>query len=238
MGRKLLIRLVVLLALLVGADRVAVAIAEGVVASQLAKVGHLAATPSVSIAGFPFLTQALSGHYDQIDVVVPAFDTGTVGLRDLRLAVRGTDLPLTEALGGSVGAVHVDGITGTAQLPYAALAVGSQVQDLSVVPAGDGVEVRGTVVVAGRSVSGTALASAELEGAVLVVRARSVRTTAASTPAVRAEVGRQLGLRLKLDGLPFGLRVTDVTVGPSGLRLTAGVGPTELRALPAPRPRG
>ncbi len=227
--RKLIVRLVVLLVLLVGADRVSVAIAEGVVASQLAKVGDLAATPSVSIAGFPFLTQAVSGRYERIEVTIAAFDTGTVKLRDLRLAVRGTDLPLTEALGGSVGSVGVEGITGSAQLPYAALAVGSQVQDLTVVPAGDGVEVRGTVLVRGRSVTGTALASAELQGTVLVVKARSVRTSTASTAAVRAEVGRQLGLRLKLDGLPFGLRVTDATVGSTGLRLTAGVGPTQLR---------
>jgi hypothetical protein len=227
--RRLVIRLLVLLALGVVADRVAVRVAEGVVASQLAKVGHFAATPSVSIAGFPFLTQALGGHYDRIDVSVPAFNTGTVKLRDLRLAVRGTDLPLRQALGGSVDSVGVDGITGSALLPYTALAVGSQVQGLSIVPAGDGVEVKGTVLVAGRQVSGTALASAELEGTVLVVRARSVRTTVASTDAVRAEVGRQLGFRVRLDGLPFGLRVTDVKVGRAGLSLSAGVGPTKLR---------
>lgn len=229
MVRRLVVRLVVVLVLVVGADRLAVAIAQGVVASQLAKVGRLAATPSVSIEGFPFLTQALSGRYDRIRVVVPALDTGEVSLRDLRLVVRGARLPLSQALGGSVGAVAVDGISGSAQLPYATLARGSDVQDLSVVPAGDGVEVRGTVLVAGRPVSGTALASAELQGTVLVVQARSVRTTAPSTEAVRAEVGRQLGLRLKLDGLPFGLRVKDVTVGASGLRLTASVGPTQLR---------
>lgn len=234
LGRKVVIRLAVLLALAVAADRISVAVVDGVVASQLKKVGRLSADPSVSVRGFPFLTQALAGRFDEVAVTVPSLDAGDVRLRNLQLVVRGARVPLRDALSGSVGAVAVDGISGSAQLPYADLAALSTVKDLTVVPAGDGVMLRGTVLVAGRSVKGSALASAELSHDVLVVRSRSVTTDVPTSAAIRAQVGALLDLRVRLGGLPFGLHVVDATAGPTGLRLTAKVGRTVLRALPPP----
>lgn len=234
LGRKLLVRLAVLLALAVVADRISVAVVDGVVASQLKKVGRLSADPSVSVKGFPFLTQALSGRYDRIEVTVPSFDAGDVMLRDLRLVVRGAALPLKEAVGGSVGAVAIDGISGTAQLPYSDLAALSTVRDLTVTPAGDGVMLRGTVLIRGRTVKGTALASAELDHGALVVRSRSVRTDVPMSAAATQQVGALLDLRVRLDHLPFGLRVTGAAVGATAVRLTASVGHSVLRALSPP----
>ena len=58
--KKLLVALLVLLALLVGADRVAEQVAEGRIADQLR--ADLSSAPQVEIGGFPFLTQALAGR--------------------------------------------------------------------------------------------------------------------------------------------------------------------------------
>ena len=60
--KALAVLLVLVLGLLVLADRVGVAVAEGQVAEQVEARGGLAGTPEVDIAGFPFLTQARSGE--------------------------------------------------------------------------------------------------------------------------------------------------------------------------------
>ena len=63
---KVTVGLVVLSGLLVGADRIAVGVAEGEVADQLVQHGVLTQRPRVSIEGFPFLTQALSMKLDDV----------------------------------------------------------------------------------------------------------------------------------------------------------------------------
>jgi len=70
--KALIISLVVLLGLLVVADRVTVNIAEQKVAEQIARQGGLDGTPAVDITGFPFLTQAIAGHYDDIRIALTA----------------------------------------------------------------------------------------------------------------------------------------------------------------------
>ena len=64
--RKLLIALVVLAVLFVAVDRIALVIAEDEIASRIATAYSLPADPGVSITGFPFLTQVVSGNYQQI----------------------------------------------------------------------------------------------------------------------------------------------------------------------------
>jgi hypothetical protein len=63
---KLTIGLVVLGGLLVGADRVAVGVAEDQAAQQLVSSGRMSSRPNVSISGFPFLTQAMAGEFDGV----------------------------------------------------------------------------------------------------------------------------------------------------------------------------
>ncbi len=226
--RKLLVVVAVLTALAVGADRVAVAVAQGVLASQLGKVGDLRTDPSVTIAGFPFLTQAFDGHYERIEV--RADDVARKGLRVSRLtvALEGVDLPLSKALKGSVGAVPVAGLSATALVSYADLAAASDLPDLTITRAGDGVRVAGTVTVGGRPVKASALSSVELSGTTLVVTTRSVE--GALAPAVKAEVARALGIRAPVAALPFGLGLKDLQVTNDGALLTAASGPTTLRA--------
>jgi hypothetical protein len=65
--RKLIIGLVVLIILLVAGDFVAKAVAQSVVASQIQKQGF-PKKPSVSIAGFPFLTQVASRNFQKITI--------------------------------------------------------------------------------------------------------------------------------------------------------------------------
>ncbi|GAA2742951.1 MULTISPECIES: LmeA family phospholipid-binding protein [Kitasatospora] len=63
---KLLIGLGVIAGLLAGADRLAVGVAEDEAADKLVSSGRMSARPNVSIEGFPFLTQAVSGEFDGV----------------------------------------------------------------------------------------------------------------------------------------------------------------------------
>ncbi|MFG2820644.1 DUF2993 domain-containing protein [Kitasatospora sp. NPDC048365] len=63
---KALIGLAVLAGLLVGADRLAVGVAEDEAADLLVNSGRVGSPPEVTIEGFPFLTQALSGEFDEV----------------------------------------------------------------------------------------------------------------------------------------------------------------------------
>ncbi|MDH6579590.1 DUF2993 domain-containing protein [Kitasatospora sp. MAP5-34] len=63
---KMTIGLAVLAGLLVGADRVAVGVVQDEAAGQLVSSGRLSSKPTVSIDGFPFLTQALAGTFDSV----------------------------------------------------------------------------------------------------------------------------------------------------------------------------
>lgn len=74
---KATIGLVVLSGLLVGADRIAVGVAEDQAADQLVKTGYLSQRPQVSIEGFPFLTQALSMELDDVRLSADGLTVGT-----------------------------------------------------------------------------------------------------------------------------------------------------------------
>jgi len=66
--RPIVITVVILLALLVGADFGAAAVAEYQVSKRAKAAFNLSDDPAVTVRGFPFLTQAIGGEYDHITV--------------------------------------------------------------------------------------------------------------------------------------------------------------------------
>jgi hypothetical protein len=112
-ARPIVITLVVLLALLVGADFGAAAIAEYQVSKRARTAFALSDDPAVTVNGFPFLTQAISGEYNHITV-----DAKGVPVRDLLQDVevhadlRGVQAPLSDLLSGKVDSIQVNQIEG------------------------------------------------------------------------------------------------------------------------------
>ncbi|SDL31268.1 Protein of unknown function [Glycomyces sambucus] len=93
--RRLLITLVVVLALAALGDRVANAVAERRIATEVAATAadHGAYSdqrPDVTIHGWPFLTQAWSGDFEQIDITLK--DVGAEGLVFPELAMTAYDV--------------------------------------------------------------------------------------------------------------------------------------------------
>ncbi|MGW0712862.1 LmeA family phospholipid-binding protein [Streptomyces sp. NPDC002643] len=80
--RILLIVAVILGGLFVIADRVAVGFAEDEAAQQLKTSEGLTDTPSVSIKGFPFLTQVAGGELDEVEVGIKDYEAKASGASD------------------------------------------------------------------------------------------------------------------------------------------------------------
>jgi hypothetical protein len=227
--KGLLLTLVVLLGLAVLADRVAVGFAENKVAQQLAAKGDLDGTPAVDIAGFPFLTQAIAGDYEDVRISLTAAELGQpAGTRaDVRL--HGVHVPLSSVLSGSVDEVPVDRIAGTATLSYSLLAA-QLGGDTTLHQEGDGLRITKTVEVLGRTLPLTAVGTVTLDGNELVVDVQKVSGAGVDVPGFLVDrVSDLLDIRYTVPALPFGLRLTSVEPAAGGVRITVAAKDAVLR---------
>jgi hypothetical protein len=96
--RKLIVFLILLVVLLVAVDRVAVAGVQRDLANRIAAASNLSGTPTVTIEGIPFLTQAVSGHYPEVRFDLGTFTYGGVPVKNLRGAAYDVTAPLADVL--------------------------------------------------------------------------------------------------------------------------------------------
>jgi hypothetical protein len=115
--RKLLVALGVLVLLAVVVDRGSKYFVENTLADHVEKKESVAGV-DVTIDGFPFLTQVIQNHFDQVDVTMPRLDAetaaGSVEVEDVRVSFRdvGTSDRFTKAVAASA--------TGSGFIPYSA----------------------------------------------------------------------------------------------------------------------
>jgi hypothetical protein len=220
--RALLVVLLLLLGLAVAADRFAVGIAEDKVAQQLAEKGGLHGTPAVDIAGFPFLTQAVAGRYDDVRISLTAEQLGQPAGTRAHVVLHGVHVPLSSVLSGSVDRVPVDRIDGTATLPYALLTA-KLGGDTTLRPEGQGLRVTKTVDLLGKTIPLTAAGTVTLDGNQLVLDVSKAAGAGVDLPGfLVSRASDLLDLRYDLPALPFGLRVTALTPADDGVHLTLG----------------
>ena len=232
--RRLVVVALVLLGLLVVADRVALHLAQQAVAEQARTSAGLSTTPTVKAHGFPFLTQVLRGRYERIDVELTDLDRGGVRMKELDATLREVRVPLGEALGGSVESIPVQRLDATALVTYAELAHRSGIVGVSMAPEGDRVRVTGRVSVLGQSVQASALSRLSLRNGRIALRATSFRVLGQSTPALVSALTGAFDVIVPVGTLPYHLELTDLRVTADGVRLVARSGPTVI----APEPGG
>ena len=224
---RLLVVVGVVAALGYGADRLAAHVAADRIASIVKTDADLAQTPHVKVRGFPFLTQAASGHYRRIDVTATdIFQTGQLPGAVLQLTFADVRLPLSTVLSGKVNSVPVGTVTGSVTVPFANLQAAAGVPGLSILSGVPGTadEIKVSEVVkiptGNLTVLLTARVSARLDA--IVVTPIDL-TTADGTPvpaAVKQEVLAQAVLSVKLPGLPTGVGITAVSVANDGVLVT------------------
>jgi hypothetical protein len=135
--RILLIVVVVLGALFVVVDRVAVHFAENEAASKVKTDENLATTPDVSIKGFPFLTQVASGELDNVELGIKTYEaptgnttggSSTIRIDDLKADMK--DVKFSSGYSSAIAATA----TGSASISYDQLLKAAKSQPTDVFP--------------------------------------------------------------------------------------------------------
>ena len=225
--KALLIVLLVLVGLAAVADRVAVRVAENQVGAQIARQAGLHGSPAVHIGGFPFLTQAVAGRYQDVRISLPAEALGQPGT-SADVDLRGVRVPLSAILSRSVQEIPVDSVDGTATISYAQLAahIGP---DTTLQRAGDQLRITRTVELLGQRVPLTATGSVTLEGNQLVVDVQHASGAGVQVPGFLVDqASNLLDLRYPVPALPFGLRLTSVVPADDGVRVAVTAAQTVL----------
>jgi hypothetical protein len=232
--RRLITTVVVLVALFVLVDRVSVSYAEHRVATTLRDTEHLESTPSVTIHGFPFLTQLARGHFGDVEVVVNNFRRGAaIDVDRIDVHLRGATVSLSDALAGGATRVPVDRVDGTVTVSYASL---SQVHPgLTFAYAGGGrVRVTGAVTVLGHRIqaSGTGRMVLVSHGLSVVIDDVTGAGSAA-TAAINAAARRALGVSTALSTLPFHFTLSSVRATSAGIEISGTARDVTLSASAA-----
>jgi hypothetical protein len=229
--RALLVVLAALVGLFVLVDRVAVGVAEDKVGQQIAEKGGLAGSPDVDIAGFPFLTQALGGTYDDVRVSLTATELAQPEGTRADIALHGVHVPLSAVVSGSLAEVPVDSIDGTATLSYALLS--SRLgPNTTLAREGDQVRITRTVEVLGQRLRLTAAGQVTVEGNDLVVDVHEATGAGVKVPKFLLDQAADLlDLRYPVPELPFGLELTGVRPAADGVDIRVAATDTVLRTV-------
>jgi len=167
--RRLVWTLIIIIGLLAILDRVALLSAEHDVAERLQADAHLSSAPDVTIHGYPFLTQLVSGDYDDVDVVMHDLDSGDVPIDRLSVHVSGAHVSMGDVLSQDRSRIHVDRATAELLITYADL--GTSRSAITRVTVVDGDTLRVT--------SGDVTGSRRLTGLPFGIRLTSAKATQA-----------------------------------------------------------
>lgn len=216
--RKLLIAVIVIVVLLVAADRVAAVVADRQVASRVATTYHLPSKPSVSVQGFPFLTQVATGNYHEIDVSIGQVTSNGVQVNGLNARLMGVHAPVRDLLGGNSSSISAAQVTGTGTVPLSS--VRSRLpQGVQLSQDGGALRMSGTVSYLGVSVPVSAVASLGVSpSGITVTPTRISLGSGVNAPA--SAVSGQFRFTVPVTGLPLHLTVTSVSVTPSGVQVS------------------
>ncbi|GAA3843433.1 DUF2993 domain-containing protein [Streptomyces coacervatus] len=238
--RILLIVVVILGGLFVIADRVAVYFAENEAADKVKTTENLAATPDVSIKGFPFLTQVASGSLDDVEIGIKDYeaDTGTgsgtgtssnggpktIRIDDLKADMKGV------SFSGDYTSATAATATGSATIAYDELlkAAKSQPTDLfpgvkaQVVGLSDGgngkIKVDIKVTAAGASQTYPVLSTVTVDGDTVKVHADNLPKLVVDLADSR--IRSITDFQQTIDQLPGGVKLDSVQAAQNGVEIT------------------
>jgi len=206
-GRKvliLIIAMVVLLGLLFGLDRAAAAYAAGRIATKLQAQGF-PVRPSVTIEGFPFLTQLIGRHLDGIEVTAPRFPVGQV-----TASIRAHATNITLDSGYQSGTIAQ--VTGIGLITFASL---GRLSALAAVP---GLQISGDGPHLVKLSANLGIFAATAIARVTQTSPHEISLRLVSSSGVPAALlGPIQHLIVPVPKLPLGLTVRSVTVGPHGV---------------------
>ena len=216
-----------MLVLLVGLDFGAKALAQTEAATQLQKQGF-PTKPSISIAGFPFLTQVITKHFDQITITSSNIPAGPLTITSMKVVAKdvrinsytsfsgGTSGPLNGSIFISLGSL---GSALSAAGPLASFVTGGN--GLKVTTVGNNL-VKGSLQLAGGLLSWSATWMVKSDGPNEI----DLHLISSSGLPSALRSGAQ-DVKLPLSSLPAGLTLTG-NLTSSGNGITAQVSANSL----------
>ncbi|TDD31451.1 DUF2993 domain-containing protein [Actinomadura sp. KC06] len=219
--RKVLLVLLVLVAVgVVAADRLGVRIAEDKIGEQVAAQYNLQQRPDVTIHGFPFLTQAIGGDYDHIEVTIDDWTQQGITVTGVKVDMRGVSAPLSEVTQGSAANVSARTATASAVIPYDVIKKEAPKGVKRIGPKGENLEVDLEGTFLGRPLTSTAIVEVKPTARGIAVTPVSVSSDG-GPPVPLALVRQQLTWTVPVADLPVGSRISVIEPTPDGLRVGA-----------------
>ncbi|MCX4447804.1 DUF2993 domain-containing protein [Streptomyces sp. NPDC087866] len=209
--------LVILVAVLVAVDRVAVYVAESQAEDRVKVPGAQIGSTDVSIKGFPFLTQVAGSKLDAVDVKITGIETHAGG-RTLRISTMNAelrDVRLTDGFSGATAARA----SGTAVISYKDLTAAAS-DGVVVEYGGKGkVKVTGAVNILGRTITRSVLSTVTLIGG-HTVRVHADKVPGEGIPGLEKLVRDQTDFEREVGGLPNGLKLEKIQPTADGLEIS------------------
>jgi hypothetical protein len=214
-----LFTVIVLLILLVIADRVALAVTENEFAAQIQQQG-LPVKPNVTIQGFPFLTQLAAKDFKEVDISasnVPVqlpSGAGTIQITSINATIKGMHISSFS----SSASARVDQMNATVFVSFGALASAGGIGDLGGITV---TPVNSNTVKIAANVGGI---FSDTEEARITTNGQTVNVKV--LPGNNSALGSVLGsfgsFSFSLPpGVPSSLRITDLTLNSQGLTVKA-----------------
>ncbi|MEW9528784.1 DUF2993 domain-containing protein [Microbispora sp. NPDC049125] len=226
--RKLVVFLIVIGILLVVVDRVAVVGVQREIAKQVEAQYDLTDPPSVQIKGVPFLTQAISGRYDEIAVAIGPLTRQGVQLSSIDATLYGVTAPLSQLIQNPSGAdIRAERITGTVVISHKTLSAQAP-RGIKIEGGGGGgtLRVSGELTFLGRQVPVTADMRLDVVQGGVKLTPVNVKL-AGAIPVPNPE--RYITYTVPVKDLPLNLRITGVKTTPQGLAIEGTATDVPLR---------
>jgi len=209
-----LVTIVVIVAVLLGLDFGARAVAENVMANKIQQQG-LQSKPSVSVGGFPFLTQVASRNLSHVTIAAADVPAGPVTITTVNAAATGVRLSSYAFSSGTIAS-----LSGTALISFSSLSstLTAQFGSLGSLLNGAGLnladagpdEIRATLSLLGTSGSAVWRVSR--------VSSNTLNIHLVSSNGLPPSLlGSIQNLNLQIPKLPLGLTIDSVSVTPRGV---------------------
>jgi hypothetical protein len=228
MRKALVVILVLLIGLVIAADRIGLLVAQDQIAKNVAQQYALDHKPKVKIKGFPFLNQALEGEYGEIDVNVGDVIQSGVHLTDTQVTLKNVKASISDAVNGDSSKMVAGSATSVATVSYADVNKEAP-RGMKVSAKGTALKVRGPVTVLGLTRTLTATVTIQPTGRSVRVVPQTVDAGGTIVPV--ALVQQAFSFTMPVKGLPLGARITQVQVRDDGLRVTTTAQNVTLSSL-------
>jgi hypothetical protein len=172
-GRFWAITTIVIVVLLLVADRVGQMVVEGVIKDQVQKSLATPDKPSVDMGGFPFLPQLISQKFDDVKVDIRDADAGQIRVERVSATLKGVK---REGEGATV-----DSLSGGGRISYAAATEAAGGYTVSY-GGKNLVKISGQVRFAGQARTASATGRPRIEGNELLIKPEKVSVDGTSAP--------------------------------------------------------